>query len=208
MRKLMCWKRRESSWQCPCTAPVMGTSPHHEAGPTAVAPQAVGSSLPCGVMSALLCLSPGANPAEPLFLVTFLTVSDRRATFLLPQVLLTGLKQKAGGPGISWNQQKSSYDGHPHPIRPCQFVMPSGAQGLLTRCLLSTIFSHFSLTWVLLQRILAKHGRTLERSLGPFSRLQLGNISLEQVDEGLAGTTLPDFITREWDRDPYGGHLP
>ena len=68
-----------------------------QAGPTAVAPQAVGSSLPCGVMSALLCLSPGANPAEPLFLVTFLTVSDRRAIFLLPQVLLTGLKQKAPG---------------------------------------------------------------------------------------------------------------
>ena len=115
---------------------------------------------------------------------------------------------EAGGPGISWNQQKSSYDGHPHPIRPCQFVMPSGAQGLLTSCLLSTVFSYFSLTWELLRRILAKHGRTLERSLGPFSRLQLGNISLEQVDEGLAGTTLLDFITREWDRDPYGGHLP
>lgn len=75
----------------------MGTSPHHQAGPTAVAPQAVGSSLPCGVLSALLCLSPGADPAEPLFLVTFLTVSDRRAVFLLPQVPLTGLTQKAPG---------------------------------------------------------------------------------------------------------------
>lgn len=109
---------------------------------------------------------------------------------------------------ISWNQQKSSYDGHPHPIRPCQFVMPLGAQGLLKRCLLSTIFSHFSLTWELLLRILAKRGRALDRLLGPFSRLQLGNISLEQADMGLAGTTLPDFITREWDGDPYGGHLP
>ena len=115
---------------------------------------------------------------------------------------------EAGGPGVSWNQQKPSYDGHPHPISPCQFVMPSGTQGLLTRCLLSTIFSHFSLICELLWRILAKHGRALDRSLGSFSRLQLGNISLEQVDKGLAGTTLPDFITREWDRDPYGGHPP
>ena len=95
MRKLIWSKSLESSWQCPRTAPVMGILPRHKAGLTAVAPQAVDKPLLCGVMSALLCLSPGADPAEPLFLVTFLTVSDRRAVFLLPQVPLTGLNQKA-----------------------------------------------------------------------------------------------------------------
>lgn len=140
-------------------------------------------------------------------------VPDHRAVTRTSLVLVITHKGvsgpvEAGGPGISWNQQNSSYDGHPHPIRPCQFVMPLGAQGLLKRCLLSTVFSHFSLTWELLLRILAKRGRALDRLLGPFSRLQLGNISLEQANTGLAGTTLPDFITREWDGDPYGGHLP
>ena len=48
--------------------------------------------------------------------------------------------------------------------------------------------------------------RALDRSLGPPSALQLGDISLEQVDKGFTGTRVPDLIIRGPDRDPYGGH--